>query len=53
MTKFTLSKNNPAFGLNTARYFQSKYGKIRTRMTPNTSTFYAVRRATNRVASKI
>ena len=37
----------PAFGLNTERYgvslgIQSKCGKIRTRITPNTSTFYAV-----------
>ena len=37
----------PAFGLNTERYFmslriQSKCGKIRTRITPNAATFYAV-----------
>ena len=37
----------PAFGLNTKRYFlslhiQSKCGKIRTRITPNTDTFHAV-----------
>ena len=37
----------PAFGLNTKRYFvslrtQSKCGKMRTRITPNTHTFYAV-----------
>ena len=37
----------PAFGLNTERYFvtlriQSECGKIRTRITPNTDTFYAV-----------
>ena len=37
----------PAFGLNTERYsvslhIQSKCGKIRTRITPNTDTFYAV-----------
>ena len=45
----------PAFGLNTERYevslsiqyevslsIQSKCGKIRTRKTPNTDTFYAV-----------
>ena len=37
----------PTFGLNTERYgvslrIQSKYGKIRTRITPNTDTFYAV-----------
>ena len=37
----------PAFGLNTERYFVSfrikfKFGKIRTRITPNTDTFYAV-----------
>ena len=38
----------PAFGLNTERYsvsvrIQYKYGKIRTRKTPNTNTFHAVR----------
>ena len=37
----------PAFGLNTMRYFlslriQSECGEIRTRITPNTDTFYAV-----------
>ena len=37
----------PAFGLNMERYgvslhIQSKCGKIRTRITPNTDTFYAV-----------
>ena len=37
----------PAFGLNTERYrvslrFQSECGKIWTRKTPNTDTFYAV-----------
>ena len=46
----------PAFGLNTKRYFwpvysrirseyrevRSKYGKIRTRITPNTDTFSAI-----------
>ena len=37
----------PTFGLNTERKFvplriQSEYGKIRTRKTPNTETFYAV-----------
>ena len=37
----------PAFGLNTERYrvslrIQSKCGKIRTRKTLNTNTFYAV-----------
>ena len=37
----------PAFRLNTERYsvslrIQSKYGKIRTRITPNTDAFYAV-----------
>ena len=37
----------PAFGLNTERYsvflrLQSECGKIRTRKTPNTDTFYAV-----------
>ena len=37
----------PAFGLNTERYFvspciQSECGKIWTRITPNTDTFYAV-----------
>ena len=37
----------PAFGLNTERYFaslriQSKWEKMRTRMTPNTHTLYAV-----------
>ena len=36
-----------AFGLNTERYFvspriQSKCGKMRSRITPNTDTFYAV-----------
>ena len=35
------------FGLNTERYgvffrIQSEYGKIRTRITPNTDTFHAV-----------
>ena len=38
----------PVFGLNTDRYsvslrIQSKYGKMRTRITLNTDTFYAVR----------
>ena len=37
----------PAFGLNTERYYvslriQSKCGKIRTRITPNTDSFYGV-----------
>ena len=37
-----------AFGLNTERHFvplriQFEYGKIRTRKTPNTDTFYAAR----------
>ena len=37
----------PAFGLNTERYgvslrIQSECGKIRTRITPNTGSFYAV-----------
>ena len=37
----------PAFGLNTERYsvslrIQSECGKMRTRITPNTDTFYAV-----------
>ena len=37
----------PAFGLNTERYsvsllIQSECGKMRTRITPNTNTFYAV-----------
>ena len=37
----------PVFGLNTKRYsvslhIQSKYGKIQTRITPNTDTFCAV-----------
>ena len=37
----------PAFGLNTERYsvslcIQSECGKIRTRITPNSDTFYAV-----------
>ena len=37
----------PVFGLNTARYsvslrIPSKYGEMRTRITPNTDTFYAV-----------
>ena len=39
--------NFPAFGLNTERYgvslrIQSECGKIRTRITPNMDTFYAV-----------
>ena len=39
--------NFPAFGLNTERYgvslrIQSECGKIRTRITPNTDTFYSV-----------
>ena len=38
----------PAFGLNTERYevllrIQSECGKIRTRTTPNTNTFYEVK----------
>ena len=38
----------PALGLNTEKYFvslrtQSKCGKIRTRKTPNTDTFYTVK----------
>ena len=38
----------PAFGLNTEGYFispriQSERGKIQTRKTPNTDTFYAVK----------
>ena len=38
----------PAFGLNMERYkvslrIQSECGKIRTRITPNTDTFYAVK----------
>ena len=37
----------PAFGLNTERYsiylrIQSEYGRIRTRLAPNTDPFYAV-----------
>ena len=37
----------PAFGLNMERYgvslrIQSEYGKMRTRITPNTDTFYEV-----------
>ena len=37
----------PAFGLNTERYgvslrIQSRCGKVRTRITPNTDTFHAV-----------
>ena len=37
----------PTFGLNKERYFvslriQSEYGKIQTRITPNTEAFYAV-----------
>ena len=37
----------PAFGLNTERYFvslriHSEWAKIRTRITPNTDTFYAM-----------
>ena len=43
----------PAFGLNTGRYsvyfrIQSQWGKIRTRITPNTETFYAVFKARER-----
>ena len=39
--------NFPAFGLNMERccvslFIHSKCGKIRTRITPNTDTFYAV-----------
>ena len=39
--------NFPAFGLNTERYsvslrIQSKCGKMRTRITPNADTFYAL-----------
>ena len=38
----------PTFGLSTKRYevflrIQFKYGKIRTKITPNTNTFYAVK----------
>ena len=38
----------PALGLNTERYgvslrIQSEFGKKRTRITPNTGTFYAVK----------
>ena len=33
----------PAFGLNTERYGVSECGKIRTRITPNADTFYAVK----------
>ena len=41
------SPHFPAFGLNTERYYvslhiQSKCGKMRTRITPKTETFYAV-----------
>ena len=34
----------PAFGLNTERYsrIQTECGKMRTRITPNTDTFYAM-----------
>ena len=37
----------PAFGLNTERYFvsllfHSEYGKMRTRISPNTDTFHAL-----------
>ena len=32
----------PVFGLNTERYISSEWGKIRTRISPNTDTFYAV-----------
>ena len=36
----------PVFGLNTERYvsfrIQSEFGEIRTRISPNTDTFYAV-----------
>ena len=43
----------PAFELNTERYFvslciQSEYGKIQTRITPNTDTFHSVRVFTQR-----
>ena len=36
----------PAFGLNTERYgdIQFECGKMRTRITPNTDTFYAVKK---------
>ena len=40
--------HSPAFGLNTERYsvysvrMQENEGKMRTRITPNTDTFYAV-----------
>ena len=44
---FSGSHYYPAFGLNTERYgvslrIQSECGKMRTRITPNTDTFYAV-----------
>ena len=45
----------PAFRLNMERYgvslrIQSEYGKMRTRITPNTDTFYAVRTNENSLA---
>ena len=46
----------PAFGLNTKRYsvslrIQSECGEIRTRLTPNTNTFYKV--MINQIAKQI
>ena len=46
-----------AFGLNTKRYseslrIQSKCGKMRTRITPNTDTFYAVYRFLSAITTK-
>ena len=46
----------PAFGLNTERFsdtpYFSKYGKIATRITPNTDTFHAVSFVEKRVKTK-
>ena len=44
----------PAFALNTERcgvcfVIQSECGKVRTRITPNTDTFYAVHQTVNRI----
>ena len=47
----------PAFGLNTERYgvslrVQSECGKMRTRITSNTDTFYAMQRSERNIAMK-
>ena len=48
----------PAFGLNTERYgvslrIQSKCGKIRTRVSPNTDTFYTALNSKVRFAAQL